>query len=163
KELVAEEYALARDHYIQAAEGMRTLLRQMSIFLRGLSGSGAITPLLDDAPLAIRILPGLTGKAGAELFRASLDPNNQLSSQDKPAVTQHGNAFDIPHGVVPADGDFPFTPLLLSKLSERYDTRRSARVNSPESLAAFETRNVVTAVDVPGSLTSYQVWQEAVK
>src|SRR5262249_30067239 len=109
------------------------------------------------------ILPGLLGKVGAELFRASLDPNTQLSAQDQHAFTQHGNSFDIPHGIVPADGDFPFTNLLLTKLTERYDNRRTATVNSQSSLAALEARNVVASVEVPGSLASYQVLQDAVK
>ncbi len=163
RQFLAEEYGVAKDHYVQAEEGIRALVRQMRIFLRGPFGEGAITILLDDAPVAIRVLPGLAGKGGAELFRTSLDPNMQLFAQDKPAVTQHGNPFDIPNGVVPADGDFPFTSLLLTKLSERYDNRRTATVDSPSSLAALEARNVVTSIELPASLASYQALQDSVK
>jgi hypothetical protein len=158
RQFVAEEYAAARAHYAQAGDSVRRVVKEMRIFLTGADGlSGALTPLLDDALVPL-------GKEGADLFRASLDPNFQLSPLP-PAVTQHGNSYDIPNGVVPSDGDFPFTNFLLAQLAARYDDRKAARVDSANSLAALQLRNVVdwSLVNPRSILASYDDLADAIK
>jgi hypothetical protein len=137
-QFIAQEYGLAKDSYIKAVNNVHQLINNMYL------------PVITQRNTNVNLKPKLDT---ADVFRASLDPNNKVhfNPYDSPYKSYGGKVINISSGEIPSN--FPYTKTLITRLAERYDHRDIVNVYSIGSLKKLEDSNLVM---VPSPINTLQ-------